>query len=76
MYIDTTVKRFGMENSNKGFIPMGHRVQKSKEHSPKTLDDKALMKKIRYASAIGSIMYVMLCTRPDVAFTLSVMRRF
>ena len=26
MYIDTTVKRFDMENSKKGFIPMTHRV--------------------------------------------------
>ena len=26
MYIDTIVKRFGMENSKKGFIPIRHRV--------------------------------------------------
>ena len=34
------------------------------------------MEKIPYASAIGSIMYAMLCTRPDVAFALSVTSRF
>ena len=34
MYIDTIVKRFGMENSKKGFIAMSHGVQISKEHSP------------------------------------------
>ena len=34
------------------------------------------MKKILYASAIGSIMYAMLCTIPDVAFALSVTSRF
>ena len=39
-YIDTIVKRFGMENSKKGFIPMRHGVQISKELSPKTLEDK------------------------------------
>ena len=76
MYIDTIVKRFGMENSKRGFILMRHEVQISKEHSPKTLEDRALMEKIPYASAIGSIMYAMLCTRPDVAFSLSVTRRF
>ena len=76
MYIDTIVKRFGMEKSKKGFIPVRHGVQISKEHSTKTLEDRALMEKISYASAIGSIMYAMLCTRPDVAYALSVMRRF
>ena len=76
MYIDTIVKRFGMENSKRGFIPIRHGVQISKEHSPKTPEDRALMEKITYASAIGSIMYAMLCTRPDVAFALSVTSRF
>ena len=34
------------------------------------------MEKIPYASAIGSIMYAMLCTRPDVTFAISVTSRF
>ena len=51
-------------------------VQISKEHSPKTPEDRALMEKIPYASTIGSIMYAILCTRPDVAFALSVTSRF
>ena len=34
------------------------------------------MSKIPYASAIGSIMYVMLCTRLDVAHVLSMTSRF
>ena len=55
---------------------MRHRVQISKEHSPKTPKDRALMEKIPYASTIGSIMYAMLCTRLDMAFALSVMSIF
>jgi len=34
------------------------------------------MSKISYASAIGSIMYAMLCTRPDVACALSMTSRY
>ncbi|GKE96748.1 hypothetical protein Tco_1581603 [Tanacetum coccineum] len=30
--------------------------------------EKAYMKKVPYASAVGSIMYAVRCTRPDVAF--------
>ena len=31
---------------------------------------------IPYASALGFIMYAMICTRPDVAFALSLCSRF
>ena len=40
---------------------------------PKTQDEMTHMSMTPYASAIGSIMYVMLCTRPDVSFSLRVM---
>ena len=56
MYIDTIVKRFGMKDSKKGFVSMRRGVQISKEQSPKTPKDKALMERIPYASAIRSIM--------------------
>ena len=53
MYIDTIVKRFGMENSKRDFIPIRHGVQISKEHSPKTPEDRAFMERIPYASRLG-----------------------
>jgi hypothetical protein len=34
------------------------------------------MSRVSYASAIGSIMYVILCTRPDVSYALSVTSRY
>ena len=34
------------------------------------------MKVIPYASAIGSIMYAMLCTRPDVCLAISLAGRY
>ena len=41
-----------------------------------TQDERDHMSKIPYASAIGSIMYVMLCTRPDVSYALSTTSRY
>ena len=41
-------------------------VKLSQTRCPTTLEDRENMKVIPYASAIGSIMYAMLCTRPDV----------
>ncbi|RVW12442.1 Retrovirus-related Pol polyprotein from transposon TNT 1-94 [Vitis vinifera] len=34
------------------------------------------MSKVPYASAIGSLMYVMVCTRPDIAHAVGVVSKF
>jgi hypothetical protein len=34
------------------------------------------MKSIPYASAVGSIMYAQVCTRPDLAFVTELLGRF
>lgn len=75
-YIEKVLKRFSMENSKRGLIPMSHGVSLSEKMSPKTPEERERMSKIPYASAIGSIMYAMLCTRPDVAHSISVTSRF
>ncbi|KAJ9566849.1 hypothetical protein OSB04_002815 [Centaurea solstitialis] len=75
-YIDKLLKRFRMDESKKGFIPMQHGIVLSKAQCPESSQDKDKMKSIPYASAIGSIMYAMLCTRPDVAYSVSVTSRY
>ena len=39
-------------------------------------EDGERMKVIPYASAIGSIMYAMLCTKPDVCHAISLAGRY
>ena len=38
--------------------------------------DKESMKNISYASAVGSLMYVQVCTRPDITFAVGVLERY
>ena len=66
-YRDKMLKRFSMESSKRGNIPMTHGITLSKSMCPKTHDERTHMGMISYALAIGSIMYAMLCTRPDVS---------
>ena len=63
-YIDKVLKRFKMGESKKRFIPMQNGVALSKAKCLVSSKDQDRMKLIPYASAIGSIMYAMLCTRP------------
>ena len=75
-YIDKVLKRFSMQDSKRGFLPMSHGIHLSKNQCPMTSDERERMNKIPYASAIGSIMYAMLCTRPDVSYVLSTTNRY
>ncbi|XP_057543800.1 secreted RxLR effector protein 161-like [Amaranthus tricolor] len=65
-----------MENSKRGFIPMQHGIKLCKTMCPSSSEDFKRMNNVPYASAIGSIMYAMICTRPDVAFALSMCSRY
>ena len=65
-----------MEESKRGLLPMSHGFTLSKGMVPQTLEEKERMDKVPYASAIGSIMYAMLCTRPDVSYALSICSRY
>ena len=55
---------------------MSHGIKHNKSQCPTTKDERERMDKISYASTIGSVMYAMLCTPPDVAYALSMTSRF
>ena len=44
--------------------------------SPQTLEEEDAMRKILYPSAVGSLMYAMLCTRPDICYAVGVVSRY
>ena len=75
-YIDKMLKKFSMDQSKKGYLPMSHGIYLSKDMCPKTDVEVHNMQNVPYASAVGSIMYAMMCTRPDVSYALSVTRKF
>ena len=75
-YIDKMLKRFSMEQFKRGYIPMVSGITLSKSLCPHTQDERTRMNMIPYVLAIESIMYAMLCTRPDVSYTLSVTSRY
>ena len=70
-YLDKILKKFKMDQSKKGFLPVLQGVKLSSAQCPTTAEDIEEMSVIPYDSAIGSIMYAMLCTRPDVNLAVS-----
>ncbi|KAM0986325.1 hypothetical protein ACFX2C_013510 [Malus domestica] len=76
MYIDKVLSRFQMEQSKKGLLPIRHGIHLSKSMGPKTPEEIRQMSAIPYASTIGSLMYAMICTRPDIAYAVSITSRY
>ncbi|KAG6478667.1 hypothetical protein ZIOFF_062111 [Zingiber officinale] len=75
-YFDTILARFSMHNSKKGFLPFRHGVPLSKEMCPKTSKEIEDMEAVPYASAVGSLMYAMLCTRSDICFAVGMVSKY
>ena len=65
-----------MDQAKKGFLPVLQGVKLSRTQCPATVEDIEKLKGIPYASAISSIMYAMLCTRPDVCLAISLAGRY
>ena len=69
-YIDKMLSRYKMQNSKKGLLPYRYGVHMTKEQCSKTPQEVEDMRNILYASVVGSLMYAMLCTRPDICYSV------
>ncbi|GJX13403.1 retrotransposon protein, putative, ty1-copia subclass [Tanacetum coccineum] len=68
-YLDEDIYMvFKMDNSKRGNIPMQERLDLNKIQGATTPKEVKRMQNVPYASAVGSIMYAVRYTRPDVAF--------
>ncbi|KAA0061337.1 gag/pol protein [Cucumis melo var. makuwa] len=75
-YIDKMLSRYKMQNSKKDMLLYRYGIHLSKEQCPKTPQEVEDMGNIPYASAVGSLMYAMLCTRPDICYSVGIVSRY
>ena len=65
-----------MEKAKPVGTPLGSHFKLSKELSPTSEEDKRYMVDIPYSSAVGSLMYAMLCIRPDLVHAVGVVSQY
>ena len=75
-YVETVLQRFSMENVKDVSTPLPGHLKLTKEMCPKKKEEEDKMSKEPYASAVGSLMYAMVCTRPDIAHAMRVISRY
>ena len=75
-YIEKVLERFNMNKAKLVGCPLSGHFKLSSNQCPTSEKDKEEILKVPYASAVGSLMYAMVCTRPDVAHAVGVVSRF
>ena len=65
-----------MQDFKKGFVPFKVGSSLSANQWPKTSAEIERMRGIPYALAVESLMYAMLCTRPDICFAVGMVSRY
>ena len=75
-YIDKVLARFSFQNSKKGQLLTRHGIVLSKEQCPTTPQEEEDMRRVPYSSAVGSLMYAMLCTRLDISYEIGIVSRY
>ena len=71
-YIDKILEQFSMQNSKRGLLLFRHGLPLYDDQRPKTLEEENMMRQIPYASVVGSLMYAMLCTRPNICYLVGI----
>ncbi|CAM8908990.1 unnamed protein product [Rhodiola kirilowii] len=75
-YMNKVLNKFSMLNVKPSPVPLGGHLELSNADCPSNEDEKQQMANVPYDVATGSVMYAMLCTRPDLTFSISVLSRF
>ena len=70
------LSRFRVNDAKPRTTPLANHFQLSKEQSPKTAEERDHMALVPYALVVGSLMYAMVCTRPDIAHAVGVVSRY
>ena len=70
------LRRFKVNDAKPRTTPLENHFKLSKEQSPMTAEEHEHMTLVQYASAVGSLMYAMVCTRLDIAHAVGLVSRY
>ena len=76
-YLMKVLQRFGVSEQSKPVsTPLAPHFKLSASLSPSTDEEREYMSRVPYSNAVGSLMYAMVCTRPDISQAVGVVSRY
>lgn len=76
MYVEKFLRRFSMDKAKTVSISLASHFKLSHNLCPYTDEEKLSMKNIMYSSAVDNLMYVTICTRPDISQDVRMVSRY
>jgi hypothetical protein len=75
-YIEKVLQCFNMHDAQPVSTPIAPHFKLSVEQCASSDEDIEYMSKVPYCSVVGSLMYAMVCSRPDLSYVISIVRRY
>jgi hypothetical protein len=75
-HISDVLERFQMTDARPVSTPLAKSMPLTKEDCPQTPEEVEYMRSVPYLSAVGSLMYLAVGTRPDIAYAVGALSRF
>ena len=75
-YIKKIISKLKMEGSKGIRTPMAQQFKLSSDQAPKIERERLYIEKVPYIIGVGSIMYGMMCSKPNLAYVVNVISRF
>lgn len=75
-HIDDILAKFNLAAVRPVSTPLSKAAPLTKEDSPSTAEEIEYMRSVPYLSAVGSLMYLAVGTRPDIAYAVGALSRF
>ena len=75
-YIEKVLRRFNMQNANLVTAPLASHFRLSSALCPQSDEKVDYMSRLPYSSAMGSLMYAMVCSHPDLAYGVNAVNRY
>src|ERR1044072_5624466 len=75
-YINKVLERFNMKDCSPSVAPIVKGDKLNLSQCPRNDFEREHMLNIPCASAVGSLMYAQVCTRPDIAYVVGVLGRY
>src|SRR5680860_512667 len=75
-YIKKVLHRFNMHDAKSVSTPIAPHFKLSALQCPSYDKDIEYMSRVPYSSAVGSLMYAMVCSRPDLSYAMSLVSRY
>lgn len=76
LYIEKVLVRFNIKGAKLVGFSLSDHFKLSKKSYPFSNEETKKMESIPYSSAIGILMYVLICTRLDIIYAVEVGSRF